>query len=345
MQTTAKNEILSSPSIMAAFMSGFDAVSRHVYLLLFPIAFDLLLWLGPRLRLSNLIHSILTQLESIPQQDLSPYGSQEEVFEMMRLTREIWGILAERLNILSAMRTYPVGIPSIMSGRLPLTSPLGTPSGIELSIGNFIPIWILLVAVGLLLGTLYFSLTAQAALTDSRTLSEALKDLPRTYLQVIWLTIFLAVLLTAIGIPFMILTSIIFLITSSAASWIMIVLAGILIWLLLPIVFSPHGIFINYLTMFHSFLNGFRLAHSNPSKTSLFILMAFVISQGMDVLWQTPPEDSWLSLVGIFGHAFISTGILAASFIYYKQAEKRLQALMQQRQAILIQQAADNHKT
>jgi len=73
--------------------------------------------------------------------------------------------------------------------------------------------------------------------------------------------------------------------------------------------------------------------------------MAFVISQGMDVLWQTPPEDSWLSLVGIFGHAFISTGILADSFIYYKQAEKRLQALMQQRQAILIQQAADNHKT
>jgi hypothetical protein len=162
---------------------------------------------------------------------------------------------------------------------------------------------------------------------------------------VIWLTIFLAILLTAIGIPFMVLTSIIFLVTGSAASWIMIILAGILLWLLLPIVFSPHGIFVSYQHMFHSFLNGFRLAHSSPSKTSLFILMAFVISQGMDVLWQTPPEDSWLSLVGIFGHAFISTGLLAASFVYYKQAEKRLQAILQQRQAILIQQAADNHKT
>jgi hypothetical protein len=180
MQTTAKKEIFNSPSIMAAFISGFDAVSRHVYLLLFPIAFDLLLWLGPRLRISNLIRNALTQLESITQQDLSAYGSQEEMVEMMRLTREIWGILAERLNILSVMRTYPVGIPSIMSGRLPLTSPLGTPNGIELSFGNFIPIWIFLAAIGLLLGTLYFYLTAQAALTDSRTLSEALKDLPRT---------------------------------------------------------------------------------------------------------------------------------------------------------------------
>lgn len=329
---------------MAAFMNGFDAVSRHVYLLLFPIAFDLLLWLGPRLRLSSLIHGAISQMESLQQQELL-YGNQEDYVEMMRLTKEIWGILAERLNIFSAMRTYPVGVPSIMSGRLPLVSPLGTPAGIELSLANFLVVWVFLVAIGLLFGTLYFSLTAQAALTDSRSMDQILKDLPRRYLQVIWLTIFLTLLLTAIGIPFILISSLIFLIAGSAAPWIMMILGGLLLWLLMPIVFSPHGIFASSLKMFHSFLYGFRLAHSNLPKTSLFILIAFVISQGMGVLWETPPEESWLSLIGIFGHAFISTGLLAASFIYYKQAEKWLQALVQQRQTALAQQAANNSKT
>jgi hypothetical protein len=36
------------------------------------------------------------------------------------------------------------------------------------------------------------------------------------------------------------------------------------------------------------------------------------------VLWRIPPADSWLTLLGIFGNAFVSTALLAASFIYYR---------------------------
>jgi len=49
-----------------------------------------------------------------------------------------------------------------------------------------------------------------------------------------------------------------------------------------------------------------------------FALIAIVISQGMDLIWLIPSADNWMALVGIFGHAFISTGLLAASFIFYR---------------------------
>jgi len=342
MQNINKKEIVTAPNLMAALISGFDSVTNHVYLLLFPLAFDLFLWLGPRLRLHDLIINTINQVETLQKQD-KLYSSPDMV-EMMRVTKEIWGIIAERANMFSSMRTYPVGVPSIMVGRLPLLSPLGNPSGIELNFGSFFLSWTLLIAIGLLLGTCYFALTAQATLKEERSIIEAIKDLPRAFMQVIWLTLFLTLILIVIGIPVSILFSTILIVGGSFGVWIVFALSGLLLWGLLPLIFSPHGIFVDNLKMLNSFLHGLRLAHGNLPKTGLFILLAFVISQGMDVLWQTPPEESWLSLIGIFGHAFISTGLLAASFVYYKQAEKWLQAIIQQRQATLAQQTSTNIK-
>jgi len=45
----------------------------------------------------------------------------------------------------------------------------------------------------------------------------------------------------------------------------------------------------------------------------------------LSYLWQVPASDSWLMLVGIAGHAFISTALLSASFVYYRDMNKWLQ--------------------
>jgi hypothetical protein len=38
----------------------------------------------------------------------------------------------------------------------------------------------------------------------------------------------------------------------------------------------------------------------------------------MDIVWLKPAIDSWMALVGIFGHDFITTDLLAGSFIFYR---------------------------
>ena len=55
--------------------------------------------------------------------------------------------------------------------------------------------------------------------------------------------------------------------------------------------------------------------------TSLFFLSILAISEGLNILWRVPPENSWLTLIGVGGHAFITTALLAASFIYYRDAD------------------------
>jgi ABC-type transporter Mla maintaining outer membrane lipid asymmetry permease subunit MlaE len=63
--------------------------------------------------------------------------------------------------------------------------------------------------------------------------------------------------------------------------------------------------------------------------TGMFVLSVLVISQGLDVLWSAPPLTSWMMLIGIGGHAFIATGLLAASFVYYRDAMRFVQEFLQ----------------
>ena len=41
------------------------------------------------------------------------------------------------------------------------------------------------------------------------------------------------------------------------------------------------------------------------------------------------PEDSWMTLLGIFGHSFVTTALLASSFVYYRDMTAWLQAVIE----------------
>jgi hypothetical protein len=40
--------------------------------------------------------------------------------------------------------------------------------------------------------------------------------------------------------------------------------------------------------------------------------------------------SSWLAFIGIVGHAFVVTGLLAATFVYYRDATRWVERVQQQ---------------
>ena len=42
------------------------------------------------------------------------------------------------------------------------------------------------------------------------------------------------------------------------------------------------------------------------------------LSAGLNFLWSLPDADSWMLLVGVAGHALVTSGLLAATFVYYQ---------------------------
>jgi hypothetical protein len=250
--------------------------------------------------------------------------------DILKMNKDALLALGERFNLLSLLRTYPVGIPSLMVSRSPLEIPGGFPAVINIaSPAAAFGLWLVLGLIGLTAGTLYFALIAQAVLYDGFDWRFSLASWPWASLQVVFLALFFIALFLGISIPFSCMLTLMLMSGLGQGQLPMLLLGGIFGWLLLPLVFSPHGIFVHRKTMWSSLWDSIRITRMTLPATGLFLLLALVISEGFDMLWVVPAENSWWTIVGVFGHAFITSGLLAASFAYYNDAHRWVQALLQ----------------
>lgn len=313
MSTTNSQVLPAPPSIIRVLLAGFDTVSNHLYLVIFSIGIDLLLWFGPRVRLFELFKDYLDKVV-----DAGIYNS-ESLNENMQVGQETLMTIAERFNLVSTIRTYPVGVASLMAGRGPLETPYVSPINWEISSAwTGLLIWLVLGLFGLGLGTIYFTMIARSTLQASLRQKISLQSLIRRYLQVLMLTIFMFFLLIGLMIPIGCILPFIMAGGGSFARIIMFIYAIVMIWLFFPLVFSPFGIFVYDDKMWASILRGSRLVRKAAPITMLFVLIIVILSQGLDMLWNIPVDQSWFLLIGVLGHAFIAAGLLAATFIFFR---------------------------
>jgi hypothetical protein len=326
MSTTDSQVFPAPPNLIRALLGGFDTIANHIGLILFSIVLDLLLWFGLQVRLVQMARSYLDwTLQSAQQQT-------PQLMETMRASRDALLTIAERFNLLSALRSFPLGVPSLMAGRGPIESPFGKPVSWEMSsAGGLAIIWISLLLLGLFVGALYFSLIAQAVMQGKFYWKDAIREWPGRFIQVVLLSIFYLVLLLAVCLPLSCVVPFLMMGGASLGRVVIFLYGAMLIWLLFPLVFSPFGIFIYQDKMWASVLRGARIVRYTMPTTILFVLVMVVLSQGLDMLWNIPVDSSWFVLVGILGHAFVAAGLLAAAFIYYRDAglyvSQRLQRL------------------
>jgi hypothetical protein len=218
-----------------------------------------------------------------------------------------------------------------MTSILPLKIPYGDPIMLDIkSFGAMLVLFILLSVAGLILGTLYFSIVSQAALSGEINWRQQLIQWPRSSVQTTLLTLAWAVLIIGISLPASCVISVVALMGIAMGQCAVLVYSGLLIWTIFPLLFSPHGIFVSKDKAWTSIKRGFRITRMTLPATSLFFLSIFLLTQLLDLLWRIPPEDSWLMFIGVAGHAFVATGFLAASFIYYDQADKWIKSMQNQ---------------
>jgi hypothetical protein len=314
MNSIPQAETALPPRLMSALTSGFNLVAGHVYLLLLPIGLDFLLWFGPHFSLKALLQPVIEDwLNGIQMMG----GS--EMLNMTSSIQVLWEVLLERFNLLSFLSTFPVGVPSLMVGTAPVQNPLGTPAVYDVSSwSQAVSGWLLFSLLGLVMGSLYFGMVARSTVSPNEpfALARAVWDTG----QVILLTLLLIMLLILLTIPVTLVTTILAMISPGLAQLALLLMSFILLWLFLPLVFSPHGIFAARQNVLRSMLISARMVRLLFPGIGLFLLSVLILAQGMGYLWRIPDESSWLMLAGILGNAFISTGLLAASFVYYRGA-------------------------
>jgi hypothetical protein len=308
------------PGLIITLVRGFDSVANNFLVILPPILLDLFLWLGPHLRLKSLLQPFLEQLPAMAK--AFPAN-----FPDLATVQQSWTSFMNQFNLFMILRTFPVGATSLLSFQMPGQTPLGAP--VSLDAGSFIGIisWALLLALsGWLIGALYYYWISGVAIKPGeRSLWKSIQQ--TILLSIIWLG-----MLLILGLPAFLLVSVITLFSPLLGQIIFIAVVLLLIWLVMPVFFSVHGIFTLQLDAFRSILGSLRMVRFTLPNTGLFLLAFVLINSGLNFLWNTPSQNSWWMLVGIAGHAFVSTALLAASFIYYRDINTWLKAVFEQLQ-------------
>jgi hypothetical protein len=330
-----KSETITNnpPRLIVSFLAGFDVVANNIQLILFPLVLDLLLWFGPHLRLKNLVGPMVDEMNATLTQMATP-----DMTQLVQAAKDTWLSTIEHFNLLSSLRTYPIGIPSLFASLGPLQTPMGPAQIYELPSATItFGVWVLVTLVGIIGGSLYFNEIARVTSLERNIVS--FKRIIWQIVQSIFLGILLILILMVILVPASILLSILTMINPVLAQIAVLLLSIIVLWLLIPLVFSPYGIFAFKQNAFVSILLSVRMVRYFLPTTGLFLLFVVLISQGLDLLWRVPPETSWMALIGILGHAFITTGLLSASFVYYRGGMSWMQQNLQRLTATLAAKA------
>ena len=311
MDTLPKVKTESPPPLVGSYIKGFNTVAGRVWLILPPVALDLFLWFGPRLSLEKLLAPVLTQAV---QDTTATMGT--NLPENFQAAGELMQSMLSSSNLMTALRSYPIGIPSLMAMISPKVNPLGLPVVYQVQgLGDALLIWLALTLVGVLLGSLYFSMLAKSAGKVVAGPDEAPARV--RFGQVLLFTLLFYTAIIFVGIPVMMMLGLVTWLNPSVGQVIFMVGFFLVLWFLMPLVFSPFGIFTAGLKVMPSLAVSFKLVRGYLRGTGLFVLAGILAEILLDLLWMNAPSDSWLMLVSIGGHAFISTALITSAFIYY----------------------------
>ncbi len=300
----SKEEPRYVPGLMTTLSSGFDFTTNHLWLIIIPILLDVFYWLGPRLNVRSLVENNIAGLQSEP-------SLEEATFQVIELV--------SRINLFTSLSVPFIGVPALMNGAVPEATPLN-PSIMEVkSPFLWLILFIELSLLGLLLASFYLSLIGWAMNGEQNihrrsiglfTISIGITSLRLLGLGVVFLSGLLILLF-----PLLPLALILSLLGTNL--FVAVIAAGILLVATYLSLAVP-AIVLNGSRVLPAAVGSLRIVHRNLQPTFSLLFMILVMGAGMNYLWHLADDGSWLTVVSIAGHAFVSTSFVAAFFIYYR---------------------------
>jgi hypothetical protein len=321
MERTRTEGFPPPPGIINSLKAGFDAIATHIYAIFLPILLNLFFWLGPRLRIDAFFNSIKPNMISSWRASNMPAEEIQKVIEAY----EAYEKILPQLNFFWFARTLPIGISSLMFPELDGATPLGNPLILQAEVLSLIGWVILLTLIGWVGGALYFRSVSQIAMDGSE---DSHIGLLRAMVQTILLSITFTILTLVIGFPLILVLTLVLQLNEFLMNILVLVLSLASMWLIVPLFFWPHGLFVRKQNFITSIITSIQMARFTLPTSSMFILVVFLLTVGLNYLWTIPPQSSWMTLFAIFGHAFVNTALLAASFIYYRDMNIWLQMVI-----------------
>jgi hypothetical protein len=315
MDVTQTQNLPAPPGIINSIKAGFDIIATHITAILLPLLLNLFLWLGPRLRMDALFDSLKMDVVSIwKTSGISP--------EDIQRAMDLYEKTLPRINLFWIFHTIPIGISSLFLPKGISQTPLGDPVIWQVSAASLLGWIFFLTLFGWIGGGLYFRSVAWLAMANKEA---QLLSVSRAIVQTILISIFWGIFSVMIGVPIFLILAVALQFNTFIANLLVLFLSLASMWVIVPLFFWPHGVFLKHQNVITSILSSVQMMRFTLPTSSMFVLTVFLMTFGLNFLWSIPPENSWMTLVGIFGNSFVATALLAASFVYYRDMNIWLQ--------------------
>jgi hypothetical protein len=239
----------------------------------------------------------------------------------------MWTEIIANFNFAHTIKTLPIGVPSLMVSKPSFLNPLGTTPTFNLDTTiQVLGLWALFLLFGFFLANIYFQNISKQIIDT--TSEQEVKSWLRTLSQIVLIPFVFVIILLILSIPVLLLITVVTIISQAMSTLMFLIIGLIILWILMPLIFTPHGIFLYQQNLVSAMMTSIKVVRVSMSQTAWFLLLSFILIEGMDYLWRRPPVDNWFLAVGIFGHAFIVSGVIAASFHYFLDATKFTQTVL-----------------
>lgn len=289
-------------SLIDILGTGYRTLTERLWLLLIPIALDLLLWLTPRLSMAPLLEPLRANLNAVADIATRSAEDQAQLLETM-----INADLRQVLVLLNFVPLYAPEVTNAASDRslITLTEPL--------TIG--------VVAVGLNLVALLISagfLGVLAAEVRAPGLHRRppLAALLNTAFGIVGYVLTMLALVLILGVPFAYGTSV----ASQSLPGLlplMIVIGGIVwFWVAIYTGFTIEAIALYRKGTLSGLIHSVQLVQHNFWSAFGLLVITAVITAGMSVIWLALAQSVAGILVAILGSAYVGTGLAAARMVF-----------------------------
>jgi hypothetical protein len=303
-----KEELAPPPSVWQTIAAGFDLTTRRLWLLILPVLLDAFLWLGPRLSMRQIIEQTAGMLPP-------EAGMQELTSQMLAV--------AGQTNLFTSLSVPFIGVPVLMVGITPEATPLPTTiTELQDPLG-WLGLFLLLSVIGVGITAVYYTLIAHAITQqDPEADHSPAAALPgrvlSLWLKLIGLGLILVVTGVILYIPLLPIAFVAALFSQLLASLVLMLGPLIMLWVIIYTWFTPQAISLYGLPLNRAIYSSIQILRTDFIPALLLLGFILIVRNVLNTLLFMADDGSWLTGVGLLGHAFIMTALIVATFIFFR---------------------------
>lgn len=303
--------------VIETLSDGFDRLRKRAWLALVPVFIDMALWFAPRLSIDRLLRRWLPSAAEVAELG-EPY------VQLVEASRTFLADPNARTNVSAVFSLRAISLPGLVGTVATPAPPVAlAESAIEVSNWLVLVGWVAgLGLLGLLAGCAFLALLAQEARDEPLNISHALLVGVRSWLRVTALLLAGGCVVAVLGLGVILFAVVLSSFSPRIGG---VVLSGLAVsaawtsaYVGVVFFFFVRSAVLDDLGVLRSLWSALNVVHRNLLPVLGFVILFSLIQAGLMLVWGRLSSSLAGTLLAMVGNAYVSTGLVLASLVFYR---------------------------